>query len=265
MVEKSTPNLDDLNPKEITKNLKTKIVGKKIYFFEKITSTNLYAKKLTKECIEDGTIVIADVQTCGRGRKNRFWHSPAGGLWFSVILYPNLSPESGMLITMAISISVAQAIKDITGLNTEIKWPNDLLLREKKVCGILTEINSDLHKLNYAIVGIGINVNNKIDEELKKIAISLKQEIGSEVSRTKLLKSILENLDINYNKLINKEFNYIKKTWLSFSKIIERKIQVVDEEIVIEGKVKDIDYNGYLILKTKFGEIRIVCGDIKYL
>lgn len=265
MIKKLISKPDLFNPEEITKNLKTKIIGKKVYFFNKIPSTNLYAKQLIKEHIGEGTIVITDVQTRGRGRKNRFWYSPYGGLWFSVILYPDLSPESGMLITMTFSISVVQAIKDITGLNTEIKWPNDLLLRKKKVCGILTEIDSDLHKINYAIGGIGINVNNKIDEELKRTAFSLKQEIGSEVSRIKILRSILKNLDINYNKLKNKDFDYIKKTWLSFTKLIDRKIQITDEKIVIDGVVKDIDDNGYLILETESGEIRIVSGDIEYL
>ena len=174
MEKKSIPKPDILNSKEITNNLKTKIIGKKVYFFNKIPSTNIYAKQLIKDDIEEGTIVIADVQTSGRGRKNRYWHSPYGGLWLSVILYPDIPPESGMLITMAVSISVAQAIKDVTGIKTEIKWPNDLLLRKKKVCGILTEINAEMHKINYTIVGIGINVNNKIDEKLKKTAISMK-------------------------------------------------------------------------------------------
>jgi len=265
MVKNLIPENDLLNPEEIKKGLKTKIIGKKVYFFNKISSTNLYAKNLIKKNIEEGTIVIADVQTRGMGRKNRYWHSPYGGLWFSVILYPDLSPKRGIFITMAASISVVQAIKDINGVDTEIKWPNDLLLRKKKVCGILTEIDADLHKINYAIVGIGINVNNKLDDELKKIAFSLKQEIGSEVSRLKILKSILENLDKNYNKLINKDLDYIKKAWFYFSKIIGRKIQITDGNIVRKGVVKQIDDNGGLILQTEFGEIRITSGDIKYL
>ena len=265
MVEKLTPNNDFLNPEELTRNLKTKIIGKKVYFFKRIPSTNIFAKELIKECPVEGTIVIADVQTSGRGRKNRFWYSPSGGLWFSVILYPNLSPKIGILITMAVSISIVQAIKDITGLETEIKWPNDLLLNGKKVCGVLTEIDADSDKIKYAIVGIGINVNNLIDKKLKNTAISLKEGFGSEVSRIKILKPILEYLDNNYYKLINQKFEYIKKAWLSYTKIIGRKIQVINENIIIEGIVQDIDDNGYLILKTNSGSIKIVNGDIKYL
>lgn len=265
MVKKLTPKPDIFRPKEISKNLKTKIIGKKILFFKKIPSTNLYAKQLIRENIEEGTIVVADVQTHGLGRKNRFWHSPAGGLWFSVVLYPHIPIEKGMLITMASSISVAQAFEEITGLVPEVKWPNDLLLNGKKVCGILTEIDADLNKINYIIVGIGINVNNDIDEELKEIAISLKQEAGFKISRVKLLRYILRHLDINYNKLILRDFDSIRELWLSYSNIIGRKIQVEDENIITKGVVIDIDDSGYIILETDSGKVRIVSGDVKYL
>jgi BirA family biotin operon repressor/biotin-[acetyl-CoA-carboxylase] ligase len=151
MVEKLTHNKNLLNPDDFARNIDTKIIGKKVYSFNKIQSTNLYAKKLINGNIEEGTIVISEVQTVGRGRKNRTWISPSGGLWFSVILYPDVAPRCGMVITMTASISVSKAIKDITGLNTEIKWPNDILLKNKKVCGILTELDSDFNKINSPI------------------------------------------------------------------------------------------------------------------
>ena len=265
MVKKVTPKSDILSPEEISKNLKTKIIGKKVYFFKKIPSTNLYAKQLVKDYIEEGTIVVTDVQTHGRGRKNRFWHSPMGGLWFSVVLYPHIPTDKGMLITMVSSISVAQAIKKITGLNPEIKWPNDLLINGKKVCGILTEIDADLDKINHIIIGIGINVNNDINEDLKEIAISLKQEVGFNISRVKLLRSILQYLDLNYDRLNFGDFNYIREIWLSYSNVIGRNILVEDESILTKGVVIDIDDSGYIILKTHSGKIRILSGDVKYL
>jgi len=264
MVEKLTHN-NFLDMDKKTNNLKTKIIGKKIYYFDKIQSTNLYAKQLIDEKIEDGTVVIADVQTGGRGRKNRTWLSPSGGLWFSVILYPDISPRRGMVITMAASISVSKAIKEVTGLKTEIKWPNDILIKNKKVCGILTELNADLNKINYTIVGIGLNVNNKIDKQLNEIAISLKQVVGSDVSRDKLFKSILKNFDINYFRLKNNDFKYIKKTWLTYSNIIGKKVKIIEEKNVTEGVVKDIDDNGYIILKTISGKKRVLNGDVLYL
>jgi len=250
---------------EIRPGLKTNIVGKEYFYFKTLPSTNIIAKQKIKENAQDGAVIISDVQTSGRGRKNRNWSSPEGGLWFSVILYPDIPPQKGMLLTMASSVAVAQAIKDIAGLNPIVKWPNDLLLNDKKICGILTELNAEIDRINYAVVGMGVNVNNPIDENLKESATSLAQEIGSEVSRIKLLRSILSYLDQYYLKLISKDYSFIRDLWFSNANIIGRKIQVQDEKNILIGIVKDIDDSGYLILTTEDDEIRIVSGDITYL
>ena len=245
--------------------LDTKIIGRNIYHFETIGSTNLFAKKLVKEGAEEGIVVVADVQSGGRGRKNRTWSSPEGGLLFSIVLYPKISPQRVMLITMASSIAVAQGIKEITGINPVIKWPNDLLINEKKVCGILTEIDAEMDSINYTVVGIGVNANNELGKELQKTATTLKQEIGAQVPKVELLKSILKSLDKKYNILISGNYDFIRDSWLSYSNIIGKKIQVQDEETVTTGKVTDIDDSGCLILNTKTGNVRIVSGDLKYL
>lgn len=251
--------------KEVISGLDTKIVGKDLYYFETINSTNLFAKKLAKEGAEEGVVVVADVQSSGRGRKNRTWSSPKGGLWFSTVLYPKISPQRGMLITMASSIAVAQGIKEITGINPVIKWPNDLSINGKKVCGILTEIDAEIDSINYTVVGIGINVNNELEKELQKTATTLKQEIGTQVPKVELLKSIIKSFDENYNRLILGDYDFIRDSWLSYSNIIGKKIKVQDEETVTTGKVTDIDDSGCLILNTKNGNVRIVSGDVKYL
>ncbi len=124
---------------EVTLGLDTQVIGKDIYYFKSLSSTNMFAKKLVKDGVEEGAIVVSDIQLSGRGRKSRNWFSPEGGLWFSVVLYPHIPPERGMLITMAGSIAVVQGIKETTDLCPVIKWPNDLLINGKKVCGILTE------------------------------------------------------------------------------------------------------------------------------
>jgi BirA family biotin operon repressor/biotin-[acetyl-CoA-carboxylase] ligase len=245
--------------------LDTKIIGRNIYHFETIGSTNLFAKKLVKEGAEEGVVVVADVQSDGRGRKNRTWSSPEGGLWFSIVLYPKISPQRVMLITMASSIAVAQGIEEITGISPVIKWPNDLLINEKKVCGILTEIDAEIDSINYTVVGIGINVNNKPEKELQKTATTLKQEIGIQVPKVELLKSILKSFDEKYSRLTSGDYDFIRDSWLSYSNIIGKKIQVQDEETVTTGKVTDIDGSGCLILNTKNGNVRIVSGDVKYL
>jgi len=253
-------------PEEINVDLNTKIIGKKIHYFEKIISTNQIAKKLLDKSIKEGTIVVSDIQTKGRGRKNRTWSSPKGGIWFSVILFPKIPPESGMLITMTCSVALVRAIKEVAQIDCVIKWPNDLLIDNKKVCGILTELDAELDQINYAIVGIGINVNNEIELDLKDVGISIKEKTGVNISRVKLFKSILRHLDKNYQEMLDKKYDSIIKKWLLNSNIIGKKISVNQDDNIFEGIVEEINKSGYLILKNKYGNIiRVVSGDIKYL
>jgi len=252
-------------PEEITFDLGTNIIGREVFYFKTISSTNNYAKQLAMDDISEGTVVVADVQTNGRGRKNRKWSSPCGGLWFSVILYPHIPPERGMLVTMASSVAVAQALKENTNLNPIIKWPNDLLIDDKKICGILTELDAELDRINYSIVGIGINVNNELAEDLQKIATSVFLETGSQISRVKLLRSIIKYFDEEYDKLKSGEYTKIRDDWFYYADIIGKKIQVKTEKMIIEGTVSDIDDSGCIILETTSGNVRVVSGDIKYL
>ena len=242
-----------------------KIIGKKIYHLKSIDSTNLFSKNLINDGAEEGTVVVADVQTGGRGRKNRMWFSPKGGLWFSIILYPNVSPDSGMFVTMLGSISVAQAISELTGLDPEIKWPNDVLINRKKVCGILTEMDIDQGKLKSIIIGIGINVNNQLNEELQNIATNLKKETNNEISKENLLELILKKFDKNYDKLQSDNYNYVKDRWLFFSNIIGKKIKVNEDGKITIGTVSDINRKGHLIINSEKVLITITTGDIEYL
>jgi len=251
--------------KNVSSGLNTKIIGKNVYHFETIDSTNLYAKKLVKEGVEEGSVVISDVQLSGRGRKNRTWSSPNGGLWFSIILYPKISLKNGMLVTMASSVAIVQGIKDIIGITPVIKWPNDLLINDKKVCGILAEIEAEKDNIKYAIIGIGVNVNNQLEKKLYKTATTLKQEIGNQVSIVELFRLILKRFDENYNRLILGDYDFIRNSWLLYSDIIGKKIQVQDDKTLVIGRVTNIDDNGILILDTENGPTRIVCGDLKYL
>lgn len=250
--------------KKIT-GLSTKIIGKKLFYFKRIDSTNFYAKKLAENNVEEGVIVLADTQTSGRGRKNRIWSSPKGGLWFSIVLYPNIPLNKTMYMTMASSIAVFQGIKNITSIKAEIKWPNDLLIKGKKICGILTEIDTKKLKINYCIIGIGINVNNNLDKELGQNATTLKQELSKNISLIELFKSIIMSFDEYYSKLISGDFDFIKNSWLKHSKIIGRKIQIIENKEIKTGKVIKVDNEGHLILNTNIGNIKIVSGDIKYL
>jgi len=248
---------------EVKQNLNTKIIERKIYYFQELPSTNIFAKQKTLEKATEGTLVVADTQTEGRGRKNRSWSSPYGGLWFSVILYPNLPPERGMLITMAASVSVAQAIEETTNIKPVVKWPNDLLVNGKKICGILTELDAEIDKINYVIVGIGINVNNEINNDLKNKAVSLKEITNSSISRVNLLRAILKHFDKNYLHINNPD--YIRKQWFAHSKIKGKKIMITEGEKKITGVVQDVDESGCLIINSDGIIKRIVSGDLSFL
>lgn len=253
-------------PEEISNNLRINIVGRKIFYFEDLESTNITAKEKIKKKAIDGTVIVADVQRGGKGRKDRKWYSPNGGLWFSVIFYPKIPPQNGMLLTMAGSISVAKAIEELTGLKPLIKWPNDILLGGKKICGILTELDAEIDRINNAVVGIGINVNNTIPDDLDDIASSLLLENNNKtVSRVDLLRSLIRYLDEYYQELLSGNYDVIRDIWLSYSNIIGRKVNVIDDLSVLTGIVKDVDTSGCLILDSKGKKIRVVCGDISYL
>jgi len=250
---------------EVTLGLNTKVIGKDIYYFKSLSSTNMLAKKLIKDGVEEGAIVVSDIQLNGRGRKKRNWFSPEGGLWFSVVLYPHIPLERGMLLTMASSVAIVQGIKETTGLHPVIKWPNDLLINEKKVCGILTELDAEMDRINYAVIGIGINVNNQLSEDLHGKATSLIHETGSKFSRVKLFRTILKCIDENYNKLKTGDYDSIMDSWFSHANIIGRNIRVHDEKTILEGVVSSVDKSGCLILDAKGGSVRVVSGDVEYL
>ncbi len=250
---------------EVLFNLNTDIIGKKIYYFKSIPSTNLFAKELINKNAMEGTIVVSDIQTKGRGRKDRIWFSPEGGLWFSIILYPNIPIQYAMFVTMAMSVSLVQAINKLTGLSPVIKWPNDLLLEGKKICGILTELDAEMDRINYSIVGVGINVNNSLKNELSDKAISICNVYNNKISRVKLLRLILYYFDINYLKIISNEYKYIRDLWFSNTNIIGKNVRLKGENTQVEGVVVNIDDNGYLILKTANKNIRVVSGDLEFI
>lgn len=252
-------------PEEIKYGLETKVIGTDIVYFRKINSTNLYCKNIAKENASEGTVVVADIQEKGRGRKSRVWSSPEGGLWFSVLLKPDIPPQNAMILTMATSVSLVEAIEENTGLNPVIKWPNDLLIGSKKICGILTELDAEMDKINYAIVGVGINVNNSLSNDLQNIATTLKKESNIKISRVELLKDIIKNIDRNYNYVKSLDFDKIRQLWFLHADIIGKKVKVTREKDVVVGRVSDVDETGCLILDTKEGLEKIITGDVIFL
>ncbi|MEA3559176.1 MAG: biotin--[acetyl-CoA-carboxylase] ligase [Candidatus Thermoplasmatota archaeon] len=252
-------------PEEILPELGTEIIGRDVIYQASTGSTNTLGKKMVRDRAPEGTVIAAGEQNEGRGRMDRKWSSPEGGLWFSVVLYPDLPPERAMLVTMLCSISISEAVKEVTGIETVIKWPNDLLVNGKKVCGILTEMEAEMDRITSCVVGIGLNVNNDLNDELCDIGTSLKKEKGERVPLVKLMRSILKRMDAHYDVLKKGEHDLIREMWKKLACISGRKVKVSTQKETIVGKIIDIDISGCLILSTDTERRRIVCGDVEYL
>ena len=186
---------NDVTFAEVSHALSTKWIGKELYCYEKIDSTNLQIKRLAEEGSKEGTLAIADCQEAGRGRRGRPWESPSGaGLWMSVLLRPKFSIDKASMITLLVALAVTRGIKKVTGLQTQIKWPNDIVYKGRKICGILTEMTIEEDHINYVVVGVGINVNTKnFPEELSDKAISLRMILHEDVKRANLANEIWLN------------------------------------------------------------------------
>jgi len=263
----SRPDL--LIPQEIQRRLFTKYIGKEIYYYPEIKSTNIMAKEKAlhrEDGIIEGTLIIAERQSAGKGRLGREWFSPAGGIWLSIILYPQLPPSYIPRITLMTAVAVVKAIKICTQIESQIKWPNDILINEKKVCGILTEMSAELDIINWVVVGIGINANIDIRDfpkDIQKNTTSLKETSGKEISRVKLIRIFLQEFEKYYEKLKKKGFPSILREWKFYSHTLGKKIRVDIGEKIITGEAIDINESGALVLKKEDGElIEIISGTI---
>jgi len=263
----SRPDL--LIPQEIQRELYTEYIGKEIYYFPELKSTNIMAKEKALQGIEkikEGTLIIAERQSAGKGRLGREWFSPIGGIWISIILYPQLSPSYIPRITLMSAAAVVKAIKICTQIEPQIKWPNDILINEKKVCGILTEMNAELDIINWVVVGIGINANidhRAFPQDIQENTISLKEVAGKEVLRIKLVQAFLQEFEKHYESLKRREFSSILKEWKLNSHTLGRKVKVDMGERIITGEAVDIDKEGALVLKKEDGKlIKIISGTV---
>ena len=245
----------------IKSRLNTKFVGRQLYYYHQVATTMEAAKELAKKGTAEGTVIIADTQTAGRGRLGRAWLSPEGSLAISLILKPSLDNLPQLVMTA--SLAVVRTIKKVAGLETQIKWPNDVLIKGKKVCGILIENEVKGDRVNFAIIGIGMNVNFDplAFPEISDIATSLSHELGAEVSKVELTIALLSELEQLY--LEAKAGAPIYKEWQENMEMLGRWIQVKTGEAVEQGKAETVTQTGNLILRRADGSItEIVAGDV---
>lgn len=257
----------DLQSIQNSLNTQNYILGRKILYFKNIDSTMVYAKNLaSKGYDENGTIILAKSQTSGRGRLGRSWLSPAGGLWMSILLYPYIQAEEILLITLAAGVCVCKTIEKFYNLIPGLKWPNDVVINNKKVCGILTEGCIEHNTIKYAILGIGINLNfskELFPKELKKYATTLFSESNLLVKPEQFLYELLVELNINYKELINNNKYYILDQWKKYSVTIGREVIATYNNKTITGIAKGITSKGGLIIRLETGEdIEICSGEV---
>jgi len=257
---------DRLTGVELKQDLDTKVIGKRIYSYKEAGSTNDLAYNMAVSGEKEGAVVVAEYQTKGKGRLGRKWLSPRGkGAYFSVILRPEILPREISVVTVLFSLSVAKTIRETIGLPAFIKWPNDILINSRKVCGILTELNGETDKVNFVIVGIGVNINTK-KELLPEGATSLFEEKGSELSRLDFVKGLIGHMDKYYQLFNRGKMEDIIKEYKKLSAVLDRRIQINYHNKFISGHAVDVDKEGALILRTDSGfNERILAGDVVML
>ncbi len=250
----SSPDL--LLPYEFT------CLEQRIHYFPEIGSTMDAARELAKKGAEEGTIVIAEAQTRGRGRLNREWLSPEGGIYFTIVLRPRISPAYAPRINLMVSIAVAATIRKLFGLKAELKWPNDVLIEGRKVCGVLAEMDAEMDVVNFVNVGIGINANTSIPQ-FEKTVTSLKDMLGREISRKEFLGVLLMEIERRQPLLMKVD---LLEEWKKLSMTLNKDVSIVAPGEVIVGRAIDIDTTGALIVKERNGSLKkAMAGDCIHL
>jgi BirA family transcriptional regulator, biotin operon repressor / biotin---[acetyl-CoA-carboxylase] ligase len=230
----------------------------RLHYFPEIDSTMDAARELAKKGAREGTIVIAEAQSRGRGRLSREWLSPKGGIYFTIVLRPSISPAYAPRINLMASVAVATTVRKLFGLKAELKWPNDVLIGGKKVCGILAEMDAELDVINFVNVGIGINANTLIPR-FEETATSLKDELGREISRKEFLSALLAEIERQRPLLMESD---LLEEWRRLSGTLNKDVRILSPAEVIAGQAIDIDTTGALIIRERNGSLKkALAGD----
>ena len=258
------------NLEVLEKRLAGKFIGRPLYYYPEIGSTNDDAFRKGIAGAPEGTVVIADSQTKGKGRLQRVWHSPSGSnIYTSILLRPNFSPDQAPLISIAAGVAVAEILSEYCPSLVQLKWPNDVLLNKKKVSGILSQMKTTADVIDFVVLGIGINVNivyNQLPSDIQSIATSLAIETGREIDRLELVISLYENSAKWYKELTQRGFDAIKNKWLNFAPMIGQQVQVMFCNEVVSGKALGLDDDGSLIILTVKNEtVKVSAGDATIL
>ena len=263
-------NISDLLlPWEITENLKTKFIGKRAYYFDSIDSTQDFALKIASQDNENGTVIISKKQTGGKGRMKRKWCSPIGGIWMSIIIHPDFDISNTTLVPIATSLALCKAIEKTTKIRPELKWPNDITIKGKKVAGILVDTSIESNKIESLILGVGINFKIK-QEKLKKIIINSPNYYGATTlvkkneSALHLVQQFLYELEVIFQWINSGLTKKIIFEWTKRSSTIGKNISIINDKKIVTGKATKIDNDGALIISKNKKSTRILIGDVTY-
>ena len=258
--------LDFLDIEKIREYTKCKWMAKEVVLLEETGSTNVEAARLAQQGRDHGTVVIADRQTCGKGRRGRSWHTPGNtSIAMSFLLKPQLEAEYASMLTLVQAMAVAEAVEEVTALKSQIKWPNDILINEKKVCGILTEMNLSGSEISSIIIGTGINVNQEsFPEEIREIATSLKKESGEDQCREKLIGVLCEKFEQYYEQfLATKDLSGIVEEYNARLVSAGRSVRVLDPKGEYTGEAMGINAQGELQVRQENGNIiNVYAGEV---
>ena len=263
---------DMLLPWEITSGLKTTIFGKQVYYFDSIDSTQTQAMKIASDEVNNGTVIIAEKQTSGKGRLGRKWISPKGGIWLSIILHPKFDISVITLFPIASALALSNAIEKTLNIKSELKWPNDITIKGKKVAGMLVDASLESNKIENLILGVGINFNVDV-KQIEKIlrdtpnfyGVTSLSEQNKTVKPILLVQSFLMELEQIYNLLNAGDTKKIIRDWTKKSSTIGQNIELHTDDGKITGKAIKIDDDGALVISENKKNRRITSGDITYI
>ncbi|WP_455645623.1 biotin--[acetyl-CoA-carboxylase] ligase [Methanosphaera sp.] len=257
---------DTIEPFEISRGLGTKYIGHNIHLYDEVKSTNDTAKKFVEGGAKNGTIIVAEKQTAGRTRKHDQWISPEGGIYMTMILRPDIDLTEAPRLTIVTGVAIAKALHDEFNIDVGIKWPNDILIDNKKICGILTEAVADYDKLEAVLVGVGIDVNIKeedIPKEIKDVATTVKKEADEPINRADIIRTFFQIFEELYEEFVNGNFKYIVSEWRRLSSTTGNRVKVYKHGKAIYGDAVGITNKGALIVELDDGSLeKIISGEL---
>lgn len=262
---KSEPFQDILSKSEIESNLEIGKFIKEVVFFDETDSTNIRAKVLGEEGKPEGTLVVAESQSTGKGRRGRSFESPEGkSIYMTILLRPDMSPAKASMVTIIAAMAVRKALEEECSVKAGIKWPNDIVADGRKLCGILTEMSAEPDKINYIAVGIGINVNNdSMPEIIKEVAVSLKMLTGTEQKRSRIIASVIKCFEIYYSDFLKeKNLSFVQKEYNKYLIHMEKEIEILKGNERCKAKSLGIADDGELIVEMNGRTQTVMSGEV---